>query len=160
MRRLMIFVIVLFSLFSTTESLAQQKQEDLYLKFESIDDRMWKIPSNSVGSDYSIFVFNIDYKNKIIHHIAFYEADSVAQRHLSDDDSILTEVKDVEWLSNFYIKYFNEFKGKYPGQNEDGTLRVFDLDKLFNQIFLIIRDPLNGKILCLEVEHDWYFSVD
>ncbi len=144
------FVVVITVFFLSDLSFAQNN--DLILIFDENGDKTWKFSDGFKDGKSSIFVYDIEFQNKIIHHIGFYEVDSLTRRFPNDDDPILNKAKNVEWLSDFYVKYFNEFKGKYPGQNEDGTLRVFDLNKEFSSIYMLLFDKADKKASLVKVE--------
>lgn len=157
-RTCFIFIFIALSCCITTQ--AQHKiQEDstLYLFFCGSDKMMDKESYTKNGVIIrNYYSYRINYKNIDYGRIEFIENDLTSRDTLSISTLESYPIKDHQWLKDYFLEYFNSFKGEDPYINKDGTARFFNLNILFKQIYIVQIDSTANQITISKVHHDQY----
>lgn len=153
-----IFVIILSLLLALLPH--EREKEDLYLLYSSKDPRMGKGYMDIRDDKWLVITFEICHQQEHVKNIAFSEIDSTQRLTVDFKKLSGSEIKNIDWLTKNYLEFFNYFKGKYPGQNEDGSLKHFDLNERYDSIYIVMPDSTRGEAMITKVKQLSFYFVD
>ncbi len=152
------YLFLVLSVFLFLGAFPIQEKKSLYLVFSQNEERIKKF--HFASDKYLTFTYEIALEGKKYKTIALDEVfplkrDTVKLKKISSLD-----FKNIDWLTKKYLEYYDYFRGEHPRIDKDGTLKAFDLNKMYESIYIIIPDPSSKKATITKVEYNSSFSID
>lgn len=126
----------------------------LYLKYEKQNSEIVRsrrgLPPNAYIYDFNMVYEGVDYKP-----ITFIESDLSKIDTVSIEQIKSLDIKTHKWIKEYFLEFFNYFKGSKPFINEDGTARFFNIEKV-DQVIIVELDREHNRALLHHVVHDKY----